>query len=230
MGSTRLPGKSLLPLPLGNGLSLLAHVVGRARACQGIDIVVVATTTLPQDDAIAAAAAALGAAVFRGAEDDVLARFHHAAEAFGLSAVVRLTADNPAIDPHYISAAVAKHHAHHADYTLTSGLPLGTNTEVISASALAAAFAQASQPAEREHVTLYLRRHPEAFRLLTMELKAAPAISQLRLTVDFPSDYALLHLLYTNLPPRFDLEQVQAFVTKYPWVLDVNRHNEQIRP
>ncbi|GAA4388186.1 cytidylyltransferase domain-containing protein [Hymenobacter koreensis] len=230
MGSTRLPGKSLLPLPLPSGPTVLAHVINRARCTKGISAVVVATTTLSQDDVLAAAAAEAGAVVFRGSEHDVLDRFCSAAVAFELDVVVRLTADNPAVDPHYVGLAVAHHLANGLDYTLTAGLPLGTNTEVINRTALATAAAQAQQHEEREHVTPYLRRHPELFRSATFTLALPEKVSQLRLTLDFPSDYALLQTLFTSLPLNFSLLQLEGLLRQYPWLPAINSHNQQVSP
>lgn len=229
LGSTRLPGKALLPLPLHTSTSVLAQVLRRASRASGLHTVIVATTDQPTDDALAAAAEALGYPVFRGDEQDVLRRFTEAAAAHQLDVVVRLTADNPAIDPHYIGAAVRAHQAAGADYTLTTGLPLGTNLEVIGRAALDAAHAQAAQPDEREHVTPYLRRHPELFRLQELPLPVPPALAACRLTLDYPSDYALQHLLYTQLPPDFGLTDVARLLAEHPWLRHINDQNEQIR-
>jgi spore coat polysaccharide biosynthesis protein SpsF len=143
---------------------------------------------------------------------------------------VRLTADNPAIDPAFIDAAVAHHLATEADYTYTSGLPLGTNIEVISAFALQKAAREATAPDEREHVTPYLRRHPELFRLETLALTVPPAVAGLRLTVDYPSDYALLSLLFSHLGPVFSLTDpagLPALLGRQPWLAAINEANVQ---
>ena len=229
LGSTRLPGKVLLPLPLYQADSVLGQVLRRAARAAELHTVVVATSQQPQDDALAAVAAAQGWPVFRGDEQDVLRRFAQAAAAHRLDVVVRLTADNPAIDPQYIDAAVRAHQAAGADYTLTTGLPLGTNLEVVSASALARAHTEATASDEREHVTPYLRRHPERFRLQTLPLEVPPALAGCRLTLDYPSDYALLHLLYTQLGPDFTLAEVATLLGQHPWLRQINDQNEQVR-
>ncbi len=234
LGSSRLPGKSRLPLPLAaasEAHTLLGHVVGRARRASSVHEVVVATSAEAVDDELAALASHLGVGVFRGSESDVLARFAGAlAQAGPATAVVRLTADNPAIDPAFIDAAVAHHLATGADYTHTTGLPLGTNIEVLSAAALRRAHAEATQPDEREHVTPYLRRHPALFRLETLALAVAPAVAALRLTIDYPSDYALLSLLFTALEADFSLTDpagLPALLARYPWLAAVNAANVQ---
>jgi spore coat polysaccharide biosynthesis protein SpsF len=234
LGSSRLPGKSALPLPLsaaGPEHTILGHVVRRAQQATCVQKVVVATTTQPLDAPLAALATQLGTGVFWGDEQDVLGRFAEAlSQAGDFDTVVRLTADNPAIDPAFIDAAVAHHRATGADYTYTSGLPLGTNIEVISATALLRAHQEATSPDEREHVTPYLRRHPELFRLETLALAVPPAIASLRLTVDYPSDYALLSLLFSELGHDFlltDPAGLLALLARHPWLADINAGNVQ---
>jgi spore coat polysaccharide biosynthesis protein SpsF len=234
LGSSRLPGKSILPLPLsavGDEQTILGHVVNRARRAASVQHVMVATTTQPLDEPLAALALRLGVGVFRGDEQDVLGRFTGAlTQAGGFQTVVRLTADNPAIDPAFIDVAVAHHLATGADYTYTSGLPLGANIEVISAMALLHANSEATQPDEREHVTPYLRRHPELFQLETLALTVPPAVATLRLTVDYPSDYALANLLFSTLGPGFSLTDpagLPALLQRHPWLATINATNVQ---
>jgi spore coat polysaccharide biosynthesis protein SpsF len=128
LGSSRLPGKSRLPLPISTTQdvhTLLGHVVARARRATSVHDVLLATTTAAPDAELASLATRLGVGVFRGDEQDVLGRFARAlAQAEPAEVVVRLTADNPAIDPAFLDAAVAHHLATNADYTYTSGLPL----------------------------------------------------------------------------------------------------------
>ncbi|MBF9143945.1 cytidylyltransferase domain-containing protein [Hymenobacter properus] len=233
MNSSRLPGKVLLPLPLSSETTVLGHVVARAKRVVPSPQVVVATSTLAADDAVAAAALALNVGVFRGDEQDVLARFVGAAAAHQAEVVVRITSDNPALDPAFMRAAVTHHLATQADYTLTTGLPLGTNVEVITTTALRQAAAEATRPEEREHVTPYLRRHPELFRLQTLPLTVPPAVADLRLTVDYPSDYALLHLLFSELPADFSLTDpagLPALLARHPWLAAINNANAQVQP
>lgn len=234
LGSSRLPGKSRLPLPLGaagDEHTILGHVVQRARRATAVGEVLVATTIQPLDDELATLASRLGAGVFRGDEHNVLGRFVGAlAQAGPAEVAVRLTADNPALDPAFLDAAVAHHLATGADYTYTTGLPLGTNVEVISASALRRAHAEATQPDEREHVTPYLRRHPELFRLETLPLAVAPAVAAMRLTIDYPSDYALISLLFSTLGPDFSLTDpkgLPALLASHPWLAAINGTNVQ---
>ena len=228
IASARLPGKALLPLPLGKGATLLDHVLRRAGRVRAARTIVVALPSSRANDPLAEAATQAGAIVFRGADEDVLARFVEAATSNQLDVVVRLTGDNPAIDPTFIDEAVYAHVAVGADYTTTTGLPLGMNVEVVNVSALLIANHQATDPFEREHVTPFLRRRPDRFRLHTLPLASSPEVSHIRLTVDYPTDYALHHILYSMLERDFGLQDVLSLFAQYPWLCQINSSNEQI--
>jgi hypothetical protein len=106
--------------------------------------------------------------VVRGPEDDVLGRFALVAERFGPSTIVRLTGDCPLSDPRLVEQVVDVHRAEGADYTSTlfpRSYPKGLDVEVVRTEALLEAVDQATSPSEREHVTPYLYRRPERFRM-----------------------------------------------------------------
>ncbi|GHA61413.1 cytidylyltransferase domain-containing protein [Pontibacter akesuensis] len=227
LGSERLPNKALLPLPFGGGPSLLQHVVNRAKAASSEYHVIVATSATAADDQIQQLCEQEQIHCFRASLDDVLARFSDAAEKYKLDVVIRLTGDNPFIFPKKIELAVTEHLKSGAAYTLTEGLPLGTNLEVISASALLQAAAEATEPDDREHVTPYIRR-TESFRKHTIHFESD--LKALRLTVDYPSDYALASMLYEKLSvtdPNFGLDQLEQLLRDHPWLLHVNSQNTQ---
>ncbi|MEG1609784.1 MAG: NTP transferase domain-containing protein, partial [Bilophila sp.] len=94
LGSSRLPCKTLLSL---HGLPVIDWVVRRCARARLADALVVALPDTRQDDVLANHLHAQGIAVFRGSEQDVLARMYGAAAAHKAEAVVRVCADNPLI-------------------------------------------------------------------------------------------------------------------------------------
>ena len=113
--STRLPGKALLPLPLGGSVTLFEQVLARARRATLVDEVVVALPDTEADLPLLHLTQRAGIRTVCGSEADVLSRFHTAAATFGYETIVRLTADNPALDPSFIDDAVRAHLAATAD-------------------------------------------------------------------------------------------------------------------
>lgn len=200
MTSTRLPGKILLPAA---GKPLLEHHLERLRRCRTLDAVVLATTVNATDDPVAALGEALGVPVFRGSEQDVLSRFAGAAELGMADLVVRVTSDCPLIDPALIDELVSGFLQNQAaDYrSIDVGqFPRGLDAEVFRRSALDEAMASATDPAEREHVTPYIYRRPDRFRLAEPLRPAHPVPSQ-RWCVDEPADYELVRRILESVSP-----------------------------
>jgi spore coat polysaccharide biosynthesis protein SpsF len=190
--------------------------VERLRRARRIDRLVVATSVDPSDDPLAAYCEGLGVTVFRGPLDDVLARFGMALAAHpDARAVVRLTADCPLADPELIDRVIDHHHAAGADYTSnTLGArtwPHGLDTEVVRPRVLAEAAELATDPYEREHVTPYIYRRPETYRLAGVARHAS--LADLRWTVDYPQDLAFVRDVYAKLypyDPAFDSDDIAA--------------------
>ena len=206
MGSTRLPGKVLEPLA---GRPALVRIAERLAAVPALDGVAVVTSELERDDAIVELCEREGIVVARGSETDVLARFHSAALAFRPRRVVRVTGDCPLVDPEVVSALLALADASPdcAYASVATGAipasrgvrryPDGLDAEVFTVEALATAWAQATDPYEREHVTPYLWRRPDRFgaRLLEPDVDMGSE----RWTIDHPADLTLVRALYDKL-------------------------------
>lgn len=215
--SARLPGKALLPL-LGVPLVLrVTERIGRARSLDGL---VVATSVDPSDDELAAVLEQAGLVVRRGSLTDVLGRFLQVVDEFGPKTVVRLTADNPFVDPEVIDRVVDAHRAGVADYTsnsLTRTFPRGLDVEVVRAQALWRLAGLDPSNEEREHVTMGVYRRPELFSV--EQVVQATDQSELRWTVDYPHDLAFAEAVYHDLypqNPQFGRDDVIRFLERNP--------------
>lgn len=183
-GSTRLPGKALEPV---GGCSILERCLRRLVA-GGVAHVVLATTGSPEDDALEAIATRLGVPTFRGAVNDVLGRFVGAAEHFDLDPIVRATGDNPGVDIQAPGRLLSALRDARADYVREEGLPFGAGVEAFTAEALRQAAARARSSYDREHVTTFMRRHPDLFRVQELAAPAPLWRPLLRLSVDTRQD------------------------------------------
>jgi spore coat polysaccharide biosynthesis protein SpsF len=232
LGSSRLPGKVLLPLC---GVPVLEHVVQRLRTVSLVDRVVVATSRLASDDELADFASRLpGVGVSRGSESDVLDRYLQAAREFEAQTVIRITSDCPLLSPAITAKTVEAflERAPNIDYvsnSLERTYPRGFDTEVFSLETLQRAHAAATDPAEREHVTLHVYRRPSEFRLHGVVERERPDPS-LRLTIDTPEDYEMLSRIAATLYPEdplFDWEKIRVFLAEHPEVREINAMIEQ---
>lgn len=219
MSSTRLPGKVLKPLA---GQPMILRQIERLRRARTLDRLVVATSTEPSDDPLVEVLQAAGVDVFRGALGDVLGRFIGALDAFPAEHVVRLTADCPLADPQAVDATVALHLERGADYASntpeTFAFPKGLDVEVITATALRRAAAEAATPEEHEHVTWGVWTRPDRYRLAWLKSGRADD-GEIRWTVDTPDDYAFASAVYEALypaNPAFGSEDVRRFLAGRP--------------
>lgn len=226
MGSTRLPGKTLMILA---GQPVLARVVERVSRAKKVDRVLVATTSSLEDLAIVRLCKERGWGCHRGSENDVLDRYYHASRELRATEIVRITADCPLVDPDLIDQAVGAFRTHRCDYA-SNGLeprtyPRGLDVEVFSSSALTRAWREDTNPAWREHVTPYIYHHPEKFRLLPIAGQADH--SQYRWTLDTSEDYELLRRIFDHFDNRlFGWTDVLHLVEEHP---DWNRLNRNVR-
>ena len=222
--STRLPNKVLAPIL---GQPMLARQIERLRRAATFATLVVATSDDASDDPLAAMCAAIGVPWHRGSLNDVLARFQGACAAFGpADHVVRLTGDCPLADPAVIDAVVRHHLASGADYTANAiqpSWPDGLDVEVMRSAVLQRAFDEARLPSEREHVTPYIHKHPEWFRI--EHVRGKQDLSYLRWTVDEPADLAFVTEVYAALYPQnpaFDTAAVLSLLEQRPELAKLN--------
>lgn len=227
MGSTRLPGKVLLPLL---GAPMLARVVRRVSRASRLDATIVATSTVSSDDAIVELAQREGWLVGRGSETDLLDRYVQVARAAAATTVVRITADCPVIDPGLIDDVVAALDDGQADYASNSleprSYPRGLDVEAMTMAALEVAWREDDDPRSREHATPYIYRHPDRFRLRRV---ASPVdLSAHRWTVDTPEDLELVKRVYARFGrDDFSWREVLAAIEAEPGWSELNRHVTQ---
>jgi spore coat polysaccharide biosynthesis protein SpsF len=196
MGSSRLPGKSLAPIA---GRSLLARVVERLAIHADLPVVL-ATTTLLEDDLLCEEADRLGIGVLRGSADDVLGRYAFAASLLGVPAIVRATADNPAVDLDAAVRTLDILHRSGADYVVDYGLPVGATVEAIAVPVLVRAAALATDPYDRAHVTPFIRRDARA-RAVDALAPADRRRPDLRFTIDTADDLDFMRRVYHDAGP-----------------------------
>ncbi len=230
MKSTRLPGKNLRPIL---GRPMLEMLIERLKRSKLLDGIVVATTTDASDDVIEALCGKLGVGCFRGSMEDVLDRVLRAAQSVDADVIVEITGDCPLTDPGIVDQAVEFFLKNKYDYVsnvLQLTYPLGIAVQVFPVKVLEEVSRLTQDPADREHVSLYIYEHPERYALHNMESGLSEKYRDYRLTVDTPEDFALIcaifEALYPN-KPAFDLADMLAFLDSNPALLELNRGIQQ---
>jgi len=198
MGSSRLPGKTLMKLNQNN--TVLDFVVNQLSFSTLIDKIIIATTDLEQDDVIEQTAKNLEIQCFRGNSDDVLDRYYNCAKKFNIDNIVRVTSDCPLIDPKIIDEVIRKYKSENYDYftnTLIRTYPIGTDVEVFSFETLEKTWQNATLPSEREHVTPFIRNKKMNFRIGNLENEKK--LDHLRWTLDRQEDLNLIREIISKI-------------------------------
>lgn len=224
VGSTRLPGKVLMPIL---GEPMLARMIERIKRTKMLDAIIVATTDTYEDDATAELVKKCGVQVFRGDENDVLDRFYKAGKEAGADTVVRLTGDCVLHDPQVIDEVIGRFVEKKVDYTGTpKNYPEGLDTEVFTFSALERAWKEAKLPSEREHVTPYIKNHPELFRIDEKWENDIGDYSRMHWSVDTQADFDFVTKIFEQLypmNPSFTKDDILALLVEHPEYLQINK-------
>lgn len=223
VGSTRLPKKVLKYL---GDLTVLEQVLQRVNKSKYIDEVVVATTINKNDLPIVKLCSSIGTRVFCGSENDVLDRYYQLAKLVQPDHVVRITSDCPVIDFVLIDSIIHQHLKSNADYTsntIIDSFPDGLDAEIFKFDVLKLAWQNAKLTSEREHVTPYIKKHPEIF--LLKSIVSEIDYSTKRWTLDTHKDLVFLRRIYKELysnNPFFGMDEILKLLKRQPLLENIN--------
>lgn len=222
-GSTRLPNKVMKEI---SGKTDLQWVIERVRRSKKIDEVMIITSIEKNNLPLIRLCTELETRVFVGAEEDVLDRYYQAAKLIKPEYVVRITADCPLFDWRYLDMAIEQIEED-TDYMaeLTESFPDGLDIEIIRFSALKLSWQNARLASEREHVTMYIKNHPDMFRIQNLECPIT-GIGSHRWTLDEDEDFQLINSIYghfINLGKEdFVTEDILAYLKVNPDISKLN--------
>lgn len=224
MGSSRLPGKVMKEAA---GIPLIGHLLSRLKKSKLIDAFIVATSDNPENEPMISYLESNGYEVFKGSEEDVLDRFYQVLKNKNIDTVVRITGDCPLIDYKAVDLVISEFKKRKLDYLgCGKSFPEGYGSEVFTFKSLEQAWQKATIKSEREHVTPYIWKHPEMFRVQKMEMNMD--YSDIRVTVDEPEDFAVVKAIFENFYPEkgedFFLEDVVNYLKSHKEIYSINKH------
>lgn len=222
MGSTRLPGKIMMPV---DGVPLIELLTIRLSMSKELDDTVVVTSESPENDILVNYLSKIGVKAYRGSENNVLARYIDAAEHYNADAVVRITGDCPVIDSSLIDMCVAKYREGGFDYVsnvLPPTYPDGLDVEVVSTQSLKESYEVSKTKENIEHVTPYIR---STGKYSKYNIENSEDLSNLRWTVDEPSDLEVIRNIYAEFRPdrSFEWDKIFSIYKQQPAIFDGNR-------
>ena len=223
LDSTRLPRKALINIL---GKPLIIHLLERVKESKKIDDIIAATTDRKVDDELVKVLKNQGVKVFRGSNKDVLDRYYQAATKYCADVIVRVTGDCPLIDPNIIDLIIQHYLDNDFDYVtniIVPTYPDGLDVEIFSYETLKKTWEESKLLSEREHVTPYIKKHPEIFRL--NNFKNSVDWSHLRWTVDQKEDLKFVIEIYKRLynkKPLFLMKDILQILDEEPELKEIN--------
>jgi len=222
LGSRRLPRKALADVC---GRPLISYVIDCARRVSSFAEIILATSTSPVDDSLATYAATEGLRVFRGSEDDVVARCLACVEAVNADFFVRLNGDSPFLDAALIDEGIAIANEGHAIDLVTNLIgrtfPYGISVEVISVPTLRR-LARDLDRHESEHVTARFYSHPAQFNIRQIT-SPFPELASARIVVDTMQDLEAIRRVAGRLKSRSTWATYQEVASAYFSVAGADR-------
>ena len=224
-GSTRLPEKVLMNI---QGKSILEHIIDFLKHSKLTDKIIIATTNLPSDDKIEEIAKKTNVDCYRGSAENPLERYYECAKLFGGDLIVRVTADNPLIDPTLVDRTIQVCKETNCDYAsnmLHQTYPLGYLVEALTFTTLKKIYENQKDPLSREHITYHIRQNPNLYNIKEVFAPSDLARPNWRVTVDYIEDFNLVSEIFARLykPNSFiKYESVVELLDKNKDLLKIN--------
>jgi len=228
MSSTRLPGKVLMKLDKKH--TVLDYLINQLKHSKLLGKIIIATTNLEEDDVIVNFAKKNEIEYFRGESDDVLDRYYQCAKNFSSDNILRITADNPLVDPTVIDDLIINYQKSSCDYASTNlarTYPFGIDAEIFSFNTLEKTWKNAILPSEREHVSPYMKKNSKIFKQFNLRNKIK--VPLVRLTIDREVDLELFRIVISKITDRpILMNNILELYNNEPKLFEINSHMDPL--
>lgn len=180
LGSKRFPGKVLEKL---GGDTVLGHCIKRAKKIRGIDRLIVATGSPSRNARVCLEATRHNVPCFtHDDENNVLERFLACAEHNMAHFVLRICGDIPFLNVQWAEEIIKEkeydyvaHYLNDEEFPTVYRYAWGCQSELVKTAALFTAhYADDITEEDREHVTPYIYKHPELFKIKKVPILTIP--------------------------------------------------------
>ena len=217
-------------MKLDKKYTVLDYLINQLKYSKLLGKIIIATTNLEEDDVIVNFAKKNKIEYFRGDPDDVLDRYYQCAKNFSSNNIVRITSDNPLVDPTVIDDLIINYKKIGCDYASTNLIrtyPFGIDAEIFSFSSLEKTWKNAILPSEREHVSPYMKKNSNIFKQFNLKNKIK--VPMLRLTIDREEDLKLFRIVISKISERpILMNNIIELYNNEPKLFEINSHIDSL--
>ncbi|MDX9713879.1 MAG: hypothetical protein RBT37_00455 [Dissulfurispiraceae bacterium] len=220
----RLYGKPLQNLDVERGTRILDNIIDCLRTINCIDEIVLGISEGIDNEVFKIIADEKEIRFIVGDQIDVLSRLIQCGRLASATDIFRVTTESPFLYFEPVEDLWALHRIERADATFYDDIVDGCGFEIISLSALEKSHAKGTQKHRSELCSLYIREHPEDFKIIRADRPIELVRKDLRLTVDYPEDLAVCRAVYEEFKesaPRISVPNIVKFLDANPKLIEM---------
>ncbi len=229
MGSSRLPGKILLPVLDRQLLKLTIERINQSKFVEEVILLIPDAST---DDILESFAIDEKIKFFRGNEKNCLDRHYQAAKYFDIDVFAKTTSDCCLIDSRVIDEVIELYFSKSPNCDYVSNIcpptfPDGLDIEVFNFSTLEKTWELAKSDFDKEHTTTFIRNNPNLFKIINHEHSKSNLFKKHRWCLDFEDDYLFIKTIFEKLylnNNNFSMENILELLDNNKEINMINSH------
>jgi len=229
MGSSRLPGKILLPVLDKQLLKLTIERINQSKFVEEVILLIPDSST---DDILESFAIDEKIKFFRGNEKNCLDRHYQAAKYFDIDVFAKTTSDCCLIDSRVIDEVIELYFSNSSNCDYVSNIcpptfPDGLDIEVFNFPTLEKTWELAKSDFDKEHTTTFIRNNPNLFKIINHEHSKSNLFKKHRWCLDFKDDYLFIKTIFEKLYQNnnnFSMQNILELLDNNQEINMINSH------
>jgi len=221
---SRLYGKPVQNLDVENSTRIIDNIISCLKLIKCIDEIILGVSEGVENEVFIHIAKEKGLRYVVGDEIDVLSRLVACGALSNATDIFRVTSESPFLFFEPVEVAWKIHQDNKSDATFMDDVIDGCGFEIISLRALKESHERGGEQHRSEFCTLYIREHPEAYKIIKLEAPTILVRKDLRLTVDNPEDLTLCRRVYAQFKdqaPLISVEKIVSFLDAHPHLIEL---------
>ena len=221
---SRLYGKPLQNLEVAKGIRIIDNIIGCLKAINCIDEIVLGISEGVENEVYKRIAEEQGLKYIVGDQIDVLSRLIKCGQVSEATDIFRVTSESPFLYFEPVEDLWLRHQNEQADVTFMWNIIDGSGFEFYTFEALKASHDRGSAKHRSELCSLYVREHPEEFKVIKSDPPQELIRKDLRLTVDYPEDLVVCRAVYLALQdqaPQIRVSEIVKYLDAHPKLVEL---------